>query len=463
MSNRPNIIWITLDSVRADHTSMSGYRRDTTPNLQRISDSVSGVAFKNCFSHSSSTHPSSGAILTGKPPSYNTVGIYGERVPDQLTTIPEYLRDAGYRTACLSRNSYVSSATGLNRGFDKFKWISSSTIYRTGFSTLLGYFLNLRKHSAGFSLDTAKHSSPYLMNSVAGRWLSSFSKYDEPFFLYLHYNEPHRPYYPPLPYIDKYAPEIKMRADKAAEFCVDVHYRLNEIVANGCNLSEDELEAIKAMYDAEIAYTDEMIGRLFDHVQSIGFDETVFIVTADHGEYLGEYGLLSHGTALHDEVIHVPLVIHGLDDLEAKENDIVQHSDVMKTLLEYGDIKSGEIDGVNLHKESREYAVSQREPQDFEHLYKHNPDFDASRFHKPLLTAVRTEDYKYLSSDWRSELFELPNENQDVSDKRPDKLEDLEFKRKQWMDKWDEPIGGGVEGEFSGAMKKQLSDLGYLE
>jgi len=90
---------------------------------------------------------------------------------------------------------------------------------------MLKYLLNIRKHSAGLSLDTAEYATPCLIDDVSKRWLKSF---DEPFLLYIHYNEPHRPYYPPLPYLDKYTDDIEMSAQEAAEFSMYFHYNLNK-------------------------------------------------------------------------------------------------------------------------------------------------------------------------------------------------------------------------------------------
>ncbi len=457
----PNVVWITLDSVRSDHTTMDGYERDTTPAIADLG--ASGHSFPTCISHSKSTQPSSGAILTGLAPSRNTVGFSGDVLPDGVTTVADRFSDAGYHTACLSRNSFVSSATGLDRGFDRFQWLASETITDLPASTLLKYLLNIRKHSAGLTRDTAKHASPYLMNETAKRWLDDFDD-EEPFFFYLHYNEPHRPYYPPLSYIDEYTDDIEMDPREAAEFAVDVHYNMEEIVANGCDLTDREWEALRAMYDAEIAYTDEMVGRLVDHVRSLPLGDTVVVVTADHGELFGEHGLLSHRYVLSDAVTRVPMVVSGLDeDLAASENDIVQHADVMRMLLAAADADTDGMLGVDLRSETREYAVSQRGPVDFDVFYGYNEDFDASAFHLPALTALRTDEYRYQESESGSDLFALPDEETDVSDEHPDVAAELSEELGAWFEEHGSPVDASESGEFSGAVQRQLRDLGYLE
>ena len=461
--SRPNVVWITLDSVRADHTSLNGYERETTPFLRSLVEEPAGTAFRQCFAHSKSTHPSSGAILTGTPPRHNTVGVTGDKLPPTVPSVAERFGRAGYRTACLSRNSYVSPATGLDRGFDRFQWLASATLHQLHPGTILRYVANIRRHSAGLALDTAKHASPFLMNDTAKRWLAEFETDTEPFFFYLHYNEPHRPYYPPNTYLDRFTDGLAMSADEAAAFAMEFHYTLDEIIATGCDLTDDEWDAIFAMYDAEIAYTDHMVGNLVRYLRTLDLGDTVVVVTADHGELFGEYGLLAHSYVLNDAVTHVPLVVHGLGDLEAGPDDIVQHGDVMKTLLESVGGDTEGMAGTDLRTGRPAFAVSQRGPIDVDDLLDINPEFDASRFHHSTLTALRTERFVYQRSENGSELFERPDETTDVSNTYPNVAESLDATLSGWLEANAEPAGAGRPGDFSASNERQLRDLGYLE
>jgi len=128
----PNVCWITLDSVRSDHTTLDGYERETTPTLARLAAEDDGYGFPDCFAHSKDTQQSSGALLTGYLPTATTLGVEGNHLPEEVRTVAERFRDAGYATACLSRNSYVSSETGLDRGFDRFQWLAAETVYQVG-------------------------------------------------------------------------------------------------------------------------------------------------------------------------------------------------------------------------------------------------------------------------------------------------------------------------------------------
>lgn len=461
MSRGPNVVWVTLDSVRQDRTTIGGYDRDPTPALERIATSAEGTAFDQCIAHSNWTLASSGAILTGTYPSHNTVGMGGEFLPEDVATVAELFTEQGYHTACLSRNSHISNATGLNRGFDQFQWLASSTLLEAAGPRTLGKFLlNIRRHSAGFTTDTAKHATPFLMNDIAKRWLRSF---DEPFFFYLHYNEPHRPYYPPGPYLETFADEIGMSAQEATEVAMEVHRNMEEIVANGCELTEREWDALLGMYDAEVSYTDECIGRLFESVRSLTEGQTVFVITADHGELFGEYGLLAHRFVLHDAVINVPLVVHGYDDFTAKRDDLVQHTDVMKTLLASAGADTSQLQGMNLTERTREYAIAQRGPADLEPFLEHNPEFDTSWFHDGILHAVRTAEFKYQRSEDRVDLFALPDEQTNVSETYREIATELEAKLSEFLETDGRPVDEHRQAEFTDAMKSQLRDLGYLE
>ncbi|WP_240452006.1 sulfatase [Halostella salina] len=463
MTSRPNVLWITLDSVRADHTSMDGYSRDTTPRMQAVANLADGRSFSNCFATGNSTPKSTGSMLTGTYPTRHGLGISNEYLPENIDTVPELFRRVGYATAGLTRNSYVSSGTGLDRGFDRFEWVAASTMLdAVDFRTIAKYLFNIRKHSAGLSLDTAKHATPYLLNEMAKQWLADLAR-DEPFFMYLHYNEPHRPYFPPLPYLDRYTDHLDISASEAAEISMRVHYELEDIVADGCDLTETELAAVEAMYDAEIAYTDEQVGNLLDYLRSLDLSDTVVVITGDHGELFGERGLLAHDFAVNDAVTRVPLVISGLDDVEYPTDELIQHIDVLQTILSRAGGETDQFQGIDLRTGTRDHVLSQRGPANFEPYLNCNPDFDTSRYHEGTLTGLRTHQYRLKKSENRVDLHALPDETTDVADAHPKIAAELNDELSEWLATEGQPIATGEDSELSEAMQKQLRDLGYME
>lgn len=465
--NAPNVVWITLESVRADHTSLHGYDRETTPNLQRIADSPDATTLENCFSPGIWTLPVTASLFTGTYPQYHRA-TETRSIPPETPTLAELLSDAGYDTCCISPNPHISSGTDLDRGFDTFSWLSSKTIWKeAGPKTILKFLFNLRRHSAGFETEPVKHHTSYIMNEIATRWLDGVAETDDPFFLYAHYGDPHHPYYPPEPYRDRFAdgfPDGVTTGD-AMKQSFDTDQRLHETIATDA-VDDELLSILEALYDAEIAYTDEMVGRLYDYVQE-HTDDTIFIVTADHGELFGEYGLLSHRLVAHDALTHVPAVIDGLSGISDQRDELVQTLDFTRTLAELADVETDHMHGTDLRNECREGAVVQRSGEIAEkHLAdfrSYAPNYENEYVFTGDLTAYRTHNWKHVTATGadNSFLFNLPDETTDVSSKHPDVVE----RHHQATEAWQSRIGRSENekrGEYSDAMQEQLADLGYL-
>src|SRR5699024_3181190 len=220
-----------------------------------------------------------------------------------------------------------------------------------------------------------------------------------------------------------------------------------------------------ALYDAEIAHTDDLVGDLFETVTEL--DNTVFVVTADHGELLGERGMLAHLVVTDDAVTHVPMVVHGFDELTDYDSETVQHGDVMRTLLETTGAQTDGLQGLDLREEIRERTLTQRGAKrtlkNLERFEELNPEFDRTPYHTATLSTLRTPEFKFERSDDRTDLFSLPDEDHDVSGEYADMREDLEDELDGILATDGQPAySGGRDGEFTDAMRDQLADLGYL-
>jgi len=458
---KPNIVWLTLDSVRQDHTTMDGYHRETTPNIQTIADKPDGTVFTSCFSHSRASATSIPSILSGTYPSRH--GTYwGNRsgFPDNLPLVAELLSEVGYHTVGVSNNGYASSLTGVDRGFDEFTLLGSTPLEilrSAGPWSVLKYVANIRRHSVGFEIDSHAHSGAYLVNEIAKRGIRGA---DEPCFLFVHYNEPHRAYYPPLPFLDRFTEDLPMSASDAADFAMEIHHHLVEIVANGCELSQEELAALKAMYDAEITYTDERVGAIYETVQE-EFRNTIVVITADHGELFGEDDMLAHKYSMHNAVLNVPMVIQGLSGLSDEE--IVQHADVVRTVLEVAGAQTETIQGVDLRETTREYAISQSPPGSIEPLLEHNPEYDTAKFPTEPYSVIQDGEYKYVQRPDGPRLCQLPDEEQNLIDQRPTVAEELDEELTEWLETEGRRVGTGSDIDLSDSMRSRLSDLGYLD
>jgi uncharacterized sulfatase len=461
LTTKPNIIWLTLDSVRQDHTTMGGYHRETTPNIQAIADHDDGIAFGSCFSHARASATSIPSILSGTYPSRHGT-YYQDRAafPDELPLVAELLADEGYTTAAVSNNGYASSLTGVDRGFDKFTLLGSTPaeiLQSAGIRTTMKYLLNIRRHSVGFETDFHAHSGAYLVNEIATRRIKQA---EEPFFLYVHFNEPHRAYYPPLPFLDQFTDNLPMSADTAATLAMEVHHNLVEIVANGCELDADEMAALEAMYDAEIAYTDQRVGELYKTIQR-ELDETIVVVTADHGELFGEDEMLAHKYSMHNAVLNVPMVVRGLPGLS--DDGILQHSDVVRTLLEVAGAETETTQGVDLRTEQREYAISQSPPGSIKPLIEHNPDFDRSKFPTAEYSIIQDDEFKCVVCPETSRLYRLPDETTDVQSEHPKHLERLRTEFSKRLNTGARRVSTGEDIKIDEQMQSRLADLGYLD
>lgn len=464
-----NVVWITLESVRAANTSVCGYERETTPNLRRIAKEAEGVAFRNCFSQSMWTPASSASILTGTYLFEHRVGYDGkaeEPLPAGIDTLPQLLRERGYRTACLTPNSYLSEATGLDRGFDKYHLflLREAMKNRETLLPFLKYLLKSRTYGPGFSLELDEHNQTYIMIEMVKRWLHSLVAGPDPFFLYLHCPNPHLPYTPPRKWIDRFTDEIEFSPREALALSLETYGnrdRMIRHIADGCEFTRAEWEALEAMYDAEIAYADEFVGAVFDHVQEFDGGDTVFVVTGDHGDLFGEHGLLGHNLVLHDGLTNVPMVVHGLDGIERARDSVVQHVDVTRTVAERLGVTHDQFSGVDLREDVPDYAISQRGVPHFDEYLAANPEFDTSRFHGKPVTALRTAEFKYVESTEKAELFELPDEETNVSDAHSDVLDRFGARLEQDLHDM-EMRAANREAEYTDAMAQQLSDLGYL-
>lgn len=290
----PNLVLITLDTVRADHLRPYGYHRTTTPLLDDFVVQYA-TTYRNARSTSSWTLPSHASLLTGTMPS-----IHGATHPrgssegtidnsawpafpmrSDVPTLAEILANEGYATAAMvSNKAYLGYEFGLDRGFARYDDRRPVTLALSR-STL----------AQMFGLVPTAGTTPYrdaeMMTRLALRWLSDRDR-ARPYFLFVNYMDAHAPYVP------------RGRFSTAFEDRKPIN-----------PLNSPTREAIsELLYDRELLYLDKFLGRLLEYlVQDPDFDDTVVIVTSDHGESFGEHGFWGHDATLYDEVIKVPLYI----------------------------------------------------------------------------------------------------------------------------------------------------------
>lgn len=476
--SQPNILWITLDSVRSDHTSLQSYRRDTTPEIARIASNKNSTNFKHGIAHSTRTPVSVPSMLTGLYPSrHQMIGTKsGNILPESMATAPELLSKEGYKTIGISENGYAGEAKKLDERFDEFVKSSLSSVrdlfsYQHG-TSFLKYAFQTREHGPGLTPDVSAHGEQhsFFTTDITKRKIRRASKSDEPWFCYVHYNDPHHAYVPPLSYRDEYINEVDATVEEAISFARQMHDELYEWMADGVPLSEREWELLYAMYDAVIKYTDACVGELFDFVQNLPTD-TIVVITADHGDLFGEYGLLGHHMVLHDGLIHVPLITHGLKEVSHHAEKPTQHMDVMQTLIAVAGADTSQFQGYDLRTESREMAISQDlrgtvdddNADNYERIKQHNPDIDLTHLPESMVTAVRTTEFKLVRTDEWSKLYQLPDEMVDVAAEYPSVFDELSSFLDEWMNTEGQPFEAAPkEVELSDQTEQHLRDMGYM-
>ncbi|AUV82861.1 sulfatase [Salinigranum rubrum] len=461
---QPNVVWITVDSIRADHTSVCGYGRETTPNLETIA--ADGVSFSHCHSQGIWSCESAASILTGTLPSFHGVGGPNEVLPDSIRTVPELLSDVGYRTVGLSANPWFSPARKLDRGFDEFVYLNKSNVLAAGVPTVLRFLAGIGSHSAGLTRRIPAHRSEYLVYELAKQKLTGFENAEDPFFLYVHTQGAHTPYFPPKPYLDRFTDGLEMSPKAAREFVYDAHQNLYREIAAGLDYTPDQWRAFGAMYDALIAYLDDQLWSLFSHLQSLDLGETIFVVTADHGDLLGEVGLLSHKVALHDGLTNVPLVIHGWDDISQQAENLVQHIDVIRTLVAAAGGDTTGLHGVDLRTETRDVVFSQRSDayywKTMNEVLEYNPEFDASAYHAGTATSVRSREFKLVAGDDTECLYRLPDEELDRSADYPSERDELRGRIADELRRVGDTQYTGERAAITRDVQEHLDNLGYL-
>lgn len=473
-----SVIWITIDSLRFDHTSLGEYQRDTTPELANIRNEPRATSFSNCFSHSTRTPVSVPSMLTGlHPTEHRLIGnSTGSKLAESISTLPELFSSEGYYTVGISENSYAGDAIGLGERFDEFLDTSivspSDIISLHMFPGMVKYLNNLNEHGPGLTRRVKDYgrTNSVFTTAATKRWVSQNKETASPFFCYVHYNDVHRPYVPPRSYIEDFLRPYNVTTEEALNISKDVHKNAYEYMANSLPFSERKWLIINLMYDAVIKYVDSCVGELVDFLQR-ELEDPMIIITSDHGEFLGEYGLLGHHILLHDAVTRVPLIIYG-HDLDLNFTDLVQHIDISKTILSSINADTTQIQGYNITSESRPYTISQdlrgsvedEDRQNYERILKYNEDFDTEHLPESLVTALRTKKYKLVSTDSWDKLYKIPDEDTDIKNSKPQVYKRLKEELNDWRASLEsvsetEPVNSCLDEET----RDHLREMGYLE
>ncbi len=435
-SLRPNILLVSIDSLRADHLGSYGYRRNTSPNIDALA--AEGVRFSTAIAPAPWTLPSHLTMLTGRHPAAHGVISEHQKLAEGIPTLAEVLHREGYATAAFVAGPYVSGHFGFDRGFDLY----DETLVADGL---------LASHRTT--------TSPALVDKVSS-WVQGHRRNERsPFFIFLHLWDVHYDFAPPPPYDRLFDPDYEGEIDG----------RVLDL-ALGPRPDARYLEHVIALYDGEIAFTDFHLGELLRKFRGWGIlDDTVVMVTSDHGEEFFEHGRIGHLEQIFDESIHVPLIVRYPPAIEAGRvvQGQVRLMDIAPTLLGLAGLPTSDLGmPADAPVQARDLTPWLRGGF-FAAPFPDLPSFPENYGRRR--SGIRTDRGKLIRHDDR--YFELYNVRPELGERVKETgrspailatLDELLREEARW-EAWLE--NGRVIGEEAGlapGLRQQLESLGYL-
>ncbi|KAB7517978.1 sulfatase [Halosegnis rubeus] len=486
-ANRPNIVLVVLDTARFDEVMTCVNDIQTTPFLQTLANE--GATYTTAFSPAPWTLPSHASLFTGTYPSRHGAHAGHKQLNHSIPTLTEAFAANDYETVGVSNNTWISGEFGFERGFETFhrtwQYVQSDTDlgraartnegvtkYRAVVKALIdgNPLTNLLNAFYGKFLRKQHDKGAIQTNDWIESWLSD--RNDDPFFLFVNYLEPHLEYRPPSEHAKQFLPD-GISYDEAMEIPQDAW----RYIAKKTVLSDDELDSLRALYRAEIAYLDERLRELRSILQkSNEWKNTIFVVLGDHGENIGEFGLMDHQYSLADTLLHVPLVIHGGPFNNYGQIDSpVQLVDIPATLLECAGIDQSifnkSIQGQSFHPDSdmrrsrvfAEYLAPQPSMEALEQRVGKLPA--GVRTYDRSLRTIRTDEWKLIrGSDGTRRLYRTEGEEtDDKSELYPDIAEHLENQLDEWLNSFEHADVTDDAVRISKDTRNRLEELGYLQ
>ena len=386
--NSMNVLLVTIDTLRADHLGAYGYRRATSPRIDAFARGA--VVFDDAYSFWPKTRGSFVAMLTGRRDSLTGYGKTHQVLLDFNPTLASVLREAGYQTAAVVDNGNVAARHGYAKGFETYR----ETWQEKELATEMDRTRAISSAAAVF-----------FKRSAASR----------PFFLWLHYVNPHAPYTPPAPYDTAFLDEQALAGPRLT-VVPGFH---GGIPRQWAVPGQDRVGYYSAQYDGEIAAVDQEVGRVLNALRGSGaWDRTLVVLTSDHGESLGEHGYyFDHGEDVFEPSLRIPLIVSLPGTLPGRSGVLASTLDVLPTILDAVKVSyPPDLSGSSLLGTLRSQVV-----RDGKKLYARNDrNLNAAWDRNMKIVATPQE-----SGGWRFALYDRlrdPGEGKDVSGPRPAEL-----------------------------------------
>lgn len=476
----PDVLWIVLDTARADRMSLYGYTKPTTPFLQRLAGETR--VYDRAISNGMWTVPSHASMFTGRPVREHGMSLGARALLPRFRTVAELLDEHGYQTVLLTNNPLLTTRTMLARGFvDRF---TVFTYMRSLRFSLERWVENLGMIPPLPWLD--RDYGAALTNHLAAGWLREHR--ERPVFMFVNYMEAHLPYRSPRRYRAQFLSDEAVRRSYALRRRVhgEIENWLHEhaIIEGYDDMPQLDRDTLCGQYDAGLRYLDDRIAELLDLFAAAGrLDNTLVIITGDHGEYLDTHNMWSHHFLTYQDVVHVPLIIRPPGGGRGRRIErVAQLTDLYTTVLRATlgaaavtptpraiDLLAADADTASAAGSAPRYAVAEcygpgKKLEDQllalrDRAFRH-------RACKQL--AVVGPRFKYVeSSDGQLELFDLtadPGELHNLATTSPESMRPLAAYLARWkraVPKFD-VRAAQPGGQWSPDVLKQLGALGYV-
>ncbi len=511
--DKPNIVIVVMDCVRAQNLPVYGYGKPTAPRISELA--AEGVRFDNMITVGEQTLSSTASFFTGTYPSTHGLRISGEKLDPRFVTLAEALAQNGYTTHCINcNNPYVSPYTDLHRGFMEYicafpatrRWIGrlrgsrqggnlaqigeastpvehgdvvrdelkSTATVRASYGTAHGALVDrlrweLTRFVDGGAAMAMRCARRILQNGDPGR----------PKFIYVHLMETHSRYLPPLGHRRLFLPDLEGRN------LMRINHDPLPFLTGAAPMDKLDFDIVEALYNGAIHYTDAMFGKFYDWLRRKGkVDNTIVVLTADHGENFGEHGLFGHGQCVYDTVVRVPLLIWGpvvnSRMRGSAVSSVVQNIDLTASCLEWagnrvesiqGQVESSPLPLAVGAAPGREYAISES-VHVFERsqvrllkemdLFRRGALGARTKEHKLIVHTAGQEEFYDLTRD-PGETDNIINCQMDAEVRLRSVLEPLiagfRYSHDVALMRLEE--GGPVEADAK--VEQRLRDLGYIE
>jgi arylsulfatase A-like enzyme len=487
MSQGPNVIVLIFDTLRSDY--ISPYDTDIVTPAFRTAAEI-GTVFESAFAAAPGTPVSHASIYTGKYPSEH--GVTGQYIdlPKDVPVLAEEFSEAGYDTFGVTGPSKMGSDWQYDRGFDELfepyhdmPPADSLASLRTAVEDEMFRRYLIRKITKGGS-ERTRYKFDLIQNRIR-------SDVEQPFFILSNFVTVHSAYDPPRPYKEDINSVFSRPRLQIVETLLDDHGEIDDqdirservmnmewsegigrYLADTSYLNDREIGLLRDWYRASVQYLDDEFGRFLDFYRKELIDDTVLVLTADHGEQLGEHGLWAHSYYLYDETLKIPLIIVGPEvPSGARRSDLASHVDLFGTLCNICGVETPQsMSGASLFAEYDRDAVfmeyGQRDTKKFSKT-SHGEYLDDKQLRAICAgrKAIRTEDFRFeITSHGTEHLYSLP-EQIDVTGQHPDLTASLKARLVETVgdDFGTWPEGNPEELQIGEQVQRNLRELGYIE